>query len=37
MVLALKSGPQIAAITGNPADYCSGESGIPFENLGCSG
>ena len=33
MGLALKQGPQIAVKSG---DYCSGQSGVPLENLGCS-
>ena len=37
MMLTLKSGPQIAVKTGIRPDYCAGKSGIPSENLGCSG
>ncbi len=37
MMLALKPGPQIVVKLVIRPDYCSGESGIPSENLGCSG
>ena len=33
MGLALKQGPRIVA---KNCDYCSGQSGVPLENVGCS-
>ena len=37
MVLALKSSAKIAEKLVIRPDYCSGKSGIPSENMGCSG
>ena len=37
MMLALKLGPKSRQKLEIRPDYCAGESGIPSENLGCSG
>ena len=37
MVPVLKSGPKSRQKLVIRSDYCAGESGIPSENLGCSG
>ena len=37
MMLALKWGPESLQKLVIRPDYCAGESGIPSENLGCSG
>ena len=37
MMLALKSGSKSRQKLVIRLDYCAGESGIPSENLGCSG